>query len=147
MAQKDAVIELLNHRNKILEKRVSELETQTPDSLVESLSKRVAIAKSEIEALNQDGEKHQSEIARKEKELSGLSNKLAQLQELLRDSDLLCPECSAPLARRDSFSIYGEVNGREVEADIGYTEYECGYAVREDQAEPVSPCNGRPVRA
>ena len=143
VAQKDSVIELLKHRNEILEKRISELETQTPDSLIESLSKRVAIAKSEIEALNQDSEKHQSEIERKEKELGGLSSKLSQLQELLRDSDLLCPECGAPLARRDFFPIFGEIDGREVEADIGYIEYECGYSIREDRAEPASPCRSK----
>lgn len=146
VAQKNSVIELLKHRNEILEKRISELEVQTPDNLVESLSKRVAIAKDEIEALNQDGEKHRSEIEYKEKELGGLSSKLNKLQELLSDSDLLCPECGAPLARRGSFSIFGEVGGREVEADIGYTEYECGYAIREDQAEPVSQCKGGTVR-
>lgn len=143
VAQKDSVIELLKYRNEILEKRISELEVQTPDSLVESLSKRVAIAKGEIEALNQDGEKHRSEIESKEKELGGLSSKLHKLQDLLHDSDLLCPKCGAPLARRDSFPIFGEVGGREVEADIGYTEYECGYAIREDRIEPVSQCKGR----
>lgn len=142
VAQKDAVIELLKHRNDILEKRVAELETQTPDSLVESLSKRVAISKSEIEALNQDRDKHRSEIEQKEDELGGLSNKLSKLQDLLKDSDLVCPECGAPLAWRGSFPIFGQINGHDVEADIAYAEYECGYSVSDDKAEPVSPCRG-----
>lgn len=140
VAQKDAVIELLDHRNKILEKRVAELKTQSPDSLVESLSKRVVIAKSEIEALNQDGEKHQGEIEQKESELGSLSDQLNKLQDLLKGSDLICPECGAPLLRRGSFPIFGEINGREVEADIGYVDYECGYSISDDRAEPVSPC-------
>ncbi|WP_355581500.1 hypothetical protein [Xanthomonas cannabis] len=140
VAQKDAVIELLKNRNELLEKRVAELEKQTPDSLVESLSKRVGIAKSEIESLNQDREKHRTEIEHKESELEGLGDKLNKLQDLLKDSDLVCPECEAPLIRRGSFPISGEINGREVEADISYAEYECGYSVSDDRAVPVSPC-------
>jgi hypothetical protein len=103
----------------------------------------VSIAKNEIEALNQDREKHQNEIESKERDLYSLSSKLRRLQDLLKDGDLLCPKCGAPLAKRDSFTIFGEVNGREVEADIGYAVYECGYAIREDRAEPVSPCDGK----
>jgi hypothetical protein len=140
VAQKDSIIELLKLRNSILEKKVLELETQTPDNLVEALSKRVTIAKNEIETLNQDREKHLSEIKSKEKELSG---RLAKLQVLLKENNLLCPECGAPLAKREYISIYGEINGCEVETDIEYTEYECGYIVREDQPEPVSTCKGR----
>lgn len=141
VAQKDAVIELLKNRNEILEKRIKELETQTPDSLVESLSRRVAIARDEIQALHNDGERHQGEIKQKEAELGNLSSKLDGLQSLLRDSDLICPKCGSPLSRRDFFTIHGySSDGREAEADISFSEYECGYSIREDRSEPVSPC-------
>ena len=141
VSQKDAVIELLKNRIDILEKDIKGLETQSPDNLIESLSRRVGIAKEEIEALNKDGQKHKVEIKQKETELSSLSAKLDQLQTLLRDSDLVCPKCGALLTRRDYFTIRGySSDGREAEADISYTDYECGYSIREDQSEPVSPC-------
>jgi uncharacterized coiled-coil protein SlyX len=131
---------VLKTRNDVLEKQITELKKQSPDALVESLSRRVAVTKKEIEALNLDSDKHQNEIEIKERNLSELSDKLSSLQEILKQNDLLCPKCSAPLSKRDWFTIHGYINDREVEADVGYTEYECGYSIREDQIQPTSPC-------
>lgn len=138
--QKDAVIQLVQQRNQLLEKRISELESLSPDVLAESLSKRVAIAIGEIDALRRDGEAHGEELSKKEQELDQLKGQLGHLNELLRDYSLVCPKCGAPLSRSGSHTISGYVGGREVEADIDYFEYVCGYSVSDDRSEPVSPC-------
>jgi hypothetical protein len=63
------------------------------------------------------------------------------LVQLIKDSDLVCPECAAPLIRRESYTIFGESGGREVEADVGYVEYECGLSINhEDES---SLCRNR----
>jgi hypothetical protein len=140
VSQKDAVIELLKEKNSQLEYKLKEVESQSPDALVESLAKRVDIAKTEIGRLQKDGEEYKGQLSEKEAELTRLAVHLKKVNALLIDNELLCPKCGAPLLRRDWFPIYGHYNGREVEADIEYVEYECGYATREDQDEPVSPC-------
>lgn len=141
--QKDAVIELLKERNQTLSDRISVLETQSPDALVDALAKRVEVAKVEIVELSRDAEKHKDEIEHKEHELAELEGKLDDVTALLKDSDLVCPTCQAPLTRRECHTIFGEINGREVEADIEFIEYECGYATSDDQAEPMSLCKAR----
>ena len=140
VAQKDAVIELLKERNSVLSDRVSELETQSPDVLVDSLARRVEVARSEIVELSKDSAQHKDEIDLKESELSELKERLDELTTLLKDTDLVCPTCQAPLTRRDFHTIYGEMGGREVEADIGFVEYACGYSTSDDRQEPLSKC-------
>jgi hypothetical protein len=140
VAQKDAVIELLKERNKILQEKITELETQSSDVLIESLARRVDVAKAEITELNKDAVKNKEEIDRKEGELIEFKESLDRLTSLLSDSDLICPSCQAPLTRRGSHTIYGEIGGREIEADIEFSEYACGYTISEDRAEPISKC-------
>ena len=119
VSQKDSVIELLKQRISLLEVQIKELETQSPDVLVDSLAQRVDIAKIEITRLREDGEDHKGQIDKKEAELEKLSKKLNKLNSLLAEHELLCPHCQAPLLRRDWHTIYGEYNRREVESDIG----------------------------
>jgi hypothetical protein len=138
VSQKDSVIELLRERTSLLEEKIKELETQSPDVLVDLLNKRVNITKEEILRLNQDGYEHKEQIAEKETELEMLSQKLSKLNYFLAENELLCPHCQAPLLRRACHTIYGEYQGREVEADIEYVEYECGLI--RDGAEQISPC-------
>lgn len=138
VAQKDAVIQLLNERIKDQEQKIQGLESQTPDALATALSSRVEIALKEIERLRADGGKHQEEITRKEEELHGLKNRLNELSSLIQDSDLVCHYCGSPLIQRVCYPIYGHVGGREVEADEEYVEYECGLSVR--GGEEVAPC-------
>jgi hypothetical protein len=138
VAQKDAVIQLLNERIKDQEQKIQGLESQTPDVLVTALSSRVEITLKEIERLRADGGKHQEEITRKEEELHGLKNRLNELSSLIQDSDLVCHYCDSPLVQRMCYPIYGHVGGREVEADEEYIEYECGLSVRD--GEEVSSC-------
>lgn len=138
VAQKDAVIQLLNERIKDQGQKIQELESQSPDALATALSSRVEIALKEIERLKADGGKHQEEITKKEEELHGLKDRLNELSSLIRDSDLVCHYCGSPLVQRACYPIYGHVGGREVEADEEYIEYECGLSVR--GGEEVSPC-------
>jgi hypothetical protein len=140
VAQKDAVIELLKVRNSVLSDRVSELETQSPDVLVDSLARRVEVARSEIVELSKDSALHKDEIDLKESELSELKERLDELTTLLKDTDLVCPTCQAPLTRRDSHTIYGYMGGREVEADIEFVEYACGHSASDNRQEPLSKC-------
>lgn len=138
VAQKDAVIQLLNERIKGQEQKIQELESQTPDALATALSSRIETALKEIERLKVDGGKHQEEITGKEEELHGLKDRLNELSALIRDSDLVCHQCGSPVVQRVCYPIYGQVGGREVEADEEYIEYECGLSVR--GSETISPC-------
>lgn len=140
VSQKDSVIELLRQRISNLEAKITDFEIQSPDVLVESLANRVEIAKNEISRLRDDGEDHKGQIYEKEAELQLLRGKLNKLNSLLEESELLCPECKAPLLRRDWHTIYGSCNGRDAEAEIEYVVYECGYVRSEDQSEPISTC-------
>lgn len=76
-----------------------------------------------------------------------LSGKLNKLNSLLEENELLCPVCKAPLLRRDWHTVYGYCDGRDVEADIEYVEYECGFTRSEDQAEPISICGSVAVKS
>jgi molecular chaperone DnaK (HSP70) len=138
VAQKDALIELLKQEIEAMKRKLSDTETQSPDVLVTALSSRVEIAKAEIQRLKQDGDAHQVEIREKEKQLRRLEEKLTVLNELIKDSELVCPKCKSPLVTRGSHTIYGYIDGREVDADIEYLEYECGFST--DGAEEKSTC-------
>lgn len=140
VAQKDGVIELLREQLKAKEDKVKELETQTPDVLVGSLSERIEISVKEIERLKEDGDKHKEEIEKKESELHSVQGRLSELVALIQETDLVCPKCGAPLSRREFYPIYGHVGGREVEAEGEYTEYECGLALKD--GDEVSQCKG-----
>lgn len=138
VAQKDAIIQLLNERIKSHEQKIQDLETQSPDALASALSSRIEIALKEIERLKEDGGKHQEEIKVKEEELLKLKDRLNDLSSLIHDSELVCPYCGSPLITRTCYPIYGHVGGREMEADEEYVEYECGLSVRGGNEE--SPC-------
>ncbi|KAA0888024.1 coiled-coil domain-containing protein [Oryzomonas rubra] len=138
IAQKDASIELLKQEIETMKRKLNDAESQSPDVLVTALSTRVGIAKEEIERLKQDGDAHKVKINEKENQLCRLEEQLAVLNELIKDSELVCPICKAPLMTRVSHTIYGYCDGREVDADIEYLEYECGYTT--DGGEDKSPC-------
>lgn len=139
---KDSVIELLKERIISLSEKIEVLESQTPDALAEALSNRVGRQLSEIERLKEDGEQHREEISLKEVEINEARSRVSQLSELLKESELICPECGAPLSRREIYTIHGESSGREVEVDVEYVEYECGLSFNHDGES--SPCrNGK----
>lgn len=138
VAQKDAVIELLKQEIECLKRKLGDADSQSPDVLVTALSSRVDIAKAEISWLKEDGDAHQEEIREKESQLRRLQGQLTDLNELIKGSDLVCPRCKSPLVTRGSHTIYGHAGGREVEADIEYLEYECGYST--DGGEERTPC-------
>ncbi len=140
VSQKDGVIELLREQLRQQENKISDLQAQSPDVLAKTLSERIEIAVKEIERLKQDGDKHKEEIEEKEAKLHKSQEQLSALAELITDTDLVCPHCNLPLSQRSYYPIYGYVNGREVEADAEYSEYECGLAIRDGKE--VSPCKG-----
>jgi len=140
VSQKDGVIELLREKLKQQEDKISDLQAQSPDVLAKTLSARIEIAVKEIERLKRDGDKHIEEIEEQEAKLHKSQAQLSALTELIADTDLVCPHCNSPLSQRGCHTVHGYVNGREAEADIEYSEYECGL-ITEDGRE-VSPCKG-----
>jgi peptidoglycan hydrolase CwlO-like protein len=125
VAQKDGVIELLREQLRQQKSKIRDLMTQSPDALATALSERVEIAVSEIERLKQDGGKHKEEIERKEKELNNTREQMLALAELITEAGLACPHCSSPLSQRGYYPVYGHIDGREIEADIEYSVYDC----------------------
>lgn len=138
VGQKDSVIELLRERIADKDAEIHKLQSQTPDALVETLSSRVEGTLKEITRLREDGDRYKDEIAAREQELEALRVKLRDLSNLLRESDLVCRLCGAPLIQRQFYPIYGVVGGREVEAEGEYVEYDCGLALKDGSE--VSPC-------
>ncbi|MBC3382626.1 RNA-binding domain-containing protein [Pseudomonas sp. SWRI179] len=116
------------------------------DNLLSALNQRVHIALEEIRRLQQDGEKYKGELSSKTTELLDLRSNISSQLQLLKENDLLCPICESPLSTRTSFTQSMTIGGKEYDADIEYIQYECGYAVRDDQDEAVSSCS-RPSQA
>lgn len=136
--QKDSMIQLLKERLADKDAKLKELESQTPDALTTALSSRIEITLKEVARLKADGDKHREEFEGKEAELRALRQRLNGLSALIQDSDLVCEKCGAPLNQRSFYPIYGHVEGREIEVEGEYVEYECGRAIRD--GEEVSPC-------
>ena len=138
VSQKDAAIQLLKERLEAEKAKTAELKSQAPDALVEALSKRIVVMTSELSRLRSDDDAKESEITKKQAELEAVRASLSALSALIRDSDLVCPKCSAPLLQRSFETIHGCIDGREVEGDIEFREYECGASFRD--SDPISPC-------
>lgn len=138
--QKDATIEQLKERLTYLDTKIKDFEKQSPDVMVESLSRRVEIARAEISRLKDEGEEYKGQVAGKEEELHTLKFKLDNLAALLADSDLVCPDCGAPLVSRHYYTIYGP---GDQDADVEYAEYECGYVRDEGNEKGNQPCGTR----
>ncbi|WP_122669530.1 MULTISPECIES: hypothetical protein [Pseudomonas syringae group] len=126
--QKDGVIQLLKERLVDKDEQITALKAQTPDALASALNDRIKVTQDEIGRLKADGDMHRKEIDLKEEELRGIQDKLSALSELIRESDLVCPECGAPLVRRHAYTIHGGPDG-ESEAELEYVEYQCGLAI------------------
>lgn len=142
VSQKDSVIELLREQIRQNEAKMAELNAQSPDILARTLSDRIEIATKEIERLKLDGDNHKEEIKRKEAELNKSKEQMMALAELITETNLICPHCNAPLSERAVYPIYGEINGREYDADAEYSAYECGLIIRDGVEE--SPCKNSP---
>lgn len=129
--QKDSTIELLKEKNSFLELRLAEAKSQTPDQLVENISKRVKLLNEELERLNQDKEENELVISAKEgelhssqKELNTLRRQFERAEELM--SEFFCSECKAPMVSRAFAFETVEYNGREIDVDHEHVLYECG---------------------
>lgn len=143
VAQKDATIELLKNRIVILSEQVNDLKSTAPDALAKSLDARVEVLNNELERLYEDKENNLEEINQKKKEigliqedLDDFKNRIEQMKELMEDN--ICPHCSSILIIRTAYPISGYVQGREVDAEGEYVEYECGLVLKDGQEE--SPC-------
>lgn len=147
--QKESTIQLLKETISSLKEQLTEARSKTPDVLAQSLSGRVKLLEAELERLSQDQSSSKEEIAAKEQELRNarhsadeLLQQLSQAKELLEDFS--CPKCGAPLARLGFHSELVEYNGREIDVDHEYTEFECGYATAD--GDERYPCKGKHPR-
>jgi hypothetical protein len=111
------------------------------DDLLRVVSQRAHTAMEEIRRLEKNGERSEVELARKQGELLALRESVSSAWQLLKEADLICPMCESPLAVRHSFTDSMSVGGKDIDADLEYIQYECGYATRDDRDEPVSVCS------
>lgn len=125
---KEAALQVLRERLIHKDEQIAALQAQTPDTLVSILNDRIKVTQDEIGRLEADRDVHRSEIELKKGELQGIQDKLSALSELIRESDLVCPECGDPLVRRHAYIIHGGPDG-ESEAELEYVEYQCGLAI------------------
>ena len=128
--KRDSAIDLLKERITSLSEKIEMLESQTPDALAKGLSNRVERQLSEISRLREDGEQDQEEISFKESEINEARERLFAFSELIKDFDLVFPECGAPLTRIEFYTISGFSGGREMEADVEYVQYDCGLTIK-----------------
>lgn len=126
--QKDSVIQLLKERLVDKDEQITALKTQTTDALASALNDRIKITQDEIVRLKTDEDIHRKEIGLKEDELRGIQGKLNTLSDLIRESDLVCPECGEPLVIRHSYTLHGGPY-EEYQEEVEYVEYQCGLAV------------------
>jgi hypothetical protein len=137
--QKDANIATLKDQLSQRDAKIKELESQTPDALLDTVSRRIKLAMEEIDRLNADKDKHSVELTQKQSEMTALQEQLSSLTKLIRASDLVCPTCGAPLIHRVFHTITGYSGGSEVDADVEYREYQCGYS-EDEGSDRVTPC-------
>ena len=141
VSAKDGKIGLLEERIKARDDRIAQLEKQTPDVLVTALSARVNVLNEELGRMLADASSSKEAIAEKEAELLSIKEKLDDLSSLIKDTDLVCPKCGAPLSQRAFYPVSGYVGGREIDAEAEFVQYECGLSINDGREQ--SPCRGQ----
>lgn len=111
------------------------------DDLLRVVTQRAHTAMEEIRRLEQDGERSKAELSEKQGDLVALRESVSTAWQILRETDLLCPICESPIAIRHSSSETISLGGNDLEADLEYIQYECGYATRDDRDQPVALCS------
>ena len=139
--QKDSVIQLLKESLADRDHRIDALKSQTSDALASALSDRIKMSIDEIARLKTDGHTRLQAIEQKEEELRSVQHRLGVLADLIQGSDLVCPECGAPLVQREEQSKYMEIGGRDYDFSFEFRLYECGLSVGDE--EEFSPCGHR----
>ncbi|WP_460104699.1 hypothetical protein [Pseudomonas sp. H1_D04] len=136
--QKDSVIQLLKESLADRDHRIDALKSQTPDALASALSDRIRMSVDEIARLKIDGGTHLQEIAQREEDLRALQERLGMIAELIRGSDLVCPQCGAPLVQREQHTNYIGLDNRDWGYVIEFRKYDCGLSVSDEKE--ISPC-------
>lgn len=147
--QKEATIQLLKETVSTLKDQLVVARNSTPDILAQSLSRRVKLLESELGRLSKDKDANQELVHEKEEELRWTRQKAEELTKQIRLAqemlnDFLCPHCGAPLAVREYHSEMVEYQGRELDIDHDYSEFECGYAALDGTQR--HPCGGKQTR-
>lgn len=97
----------------------------TADQLLIAMSQRYQIAKEEVERLRQEGEQHSGELSKKEAAMEEMQRIISETTKLLKQTDLICPECEAPIRDRHFHTIHSPDG--EQDHDIEIIIYECGH--------------------
>lgn len=138
VSSKDATITLLKTRLEEKKDKIADLQSQSPDVLLSVLSERIDIALKEIARLKEDSSSNKQEIGAREAELVFVKERLSQLSALVSDSDLICPDCGAPVVERNVVTKTGYVGDKDVDIDLEVTEYDCGLTTLD--GEQTEPC-------
>ncbi|MER2511516.1 MAG: hypothetical protein ABTQ25_03685 [Nitrosomonas ureae] len=134
VAQKDATIQLQKENISFLKDQLADAKLQSTDMLAQSLAGRVKIFEEELKRLGQDKTATDEQVAAKEAELAQargeaevLTKKILHARELLRE--YLCRHCGAPLIERSCHSEMVEYQGRELDVDHDWSNFECGLEI------------------
>lgn len=136
ISAKDDLIAAKDERISYLETRLKDAENFAPDILVKKLGERHASLTKELEVLDAANEKNVQLLHEKQQELEASRVEIKSLQDDLENilastEGLLCPRCGAQIASKSSHTIWGEINGREIDADVEITTYECGLTLED----------------
>jgi len=142
--QKDATIQLLRETVSTLKDQLVEARRTTPDVLAQTLSARAKLLEAELERMSKDNGATKQEVTVVAEKLNSARAEiemLAKQVEIAHDllEDFSCPFCGLPMTVRNYFSESVEYQGREIDVDHEYVEYECGYAVRDGKPENECP--------
>lgn len=138
--QKDATIQLLRETVSTLKDQLAEARRVTPDVLAQTLAARVKLLESELERVSTDHSSNKEQVRAAESALREAREKAEELAKQVRIAyELLeeysCPKCGAQLVIREHHSEQVEYQGREMDIDHEYVEYQCGYSERDGKPE------------
>jgi DNA repair exonuclease SbcCD ATPase subunit len=138
--QKDATIQLLRETISTLKDQLAEARRVTPDVLAQTLAARVKLLEGELERVITDHSSSQEQIRAADEALQKAREKAEELAKQVRTAyelleDYSCPKCGAALVTREHHSELVEYQGREIDVDHEFVEYQCGYSERDGKPE------------
>lgn len=138
VSQKDATIEALRSRCELLKEHLDHARQSTPDELVKRMAERITQLTSEMSRLSADKDTSATVIQNKQSQMVELQSEMSQLEAQMARArnlvqELACPQCGAMMLTREHQSESVEYQGRDVDVDHEFVEYECGMTVRDGE--------------
>ncbi|MBK7143346.1 MAG: hypothetical protein IPH75_14835 [bacterium] len=132
-------IDILKEQKASLHSQLTLAKDHSPDALAKQLTDRLHAYEHELALMREDKQTAQTSLKAKESEIEAVQNQIAGLRDQIvkasnllqkvTDYNLVCPHCGAPLIIRDGHSELGEYEGREIEVDHEYSQFECGFEI------------------